>query len=570
MSQQLKTRKDHIIQYFLTVASLVVLVLIAGSISLRLDLTEDKRYTLSEPTLKILDRLDEDIYIQVYLDGEMPIPLRRLRRSVMELLEEFRIASGRHVYYEFINPSEAKDASQREEYYLELYSKGLNPVNIHASDGEGGRTQKYIFPGMLINFNTVEVPLNFLRNNLLLSSEQNILHSIEGLEYEIIKTISTIKSDTVYKVAFIEGHGEHAENEVADITRHLARYFTVDRGVIGGQQGILDDYSAVIIAGPSSEFTESDKLVIDQYIMKGGKTLWLLDEVNVNTDSLVSGRTIGFYRPLNLEDQLFRYGVRINPVLVQDLQDHGVITLSVSTGAEQKQIVPAPWLYYPLLTPDPRHPLTRNINKVWGRYISTIDTVGLDRSVSKTILLSTSPYSRTLSPPMLINLREADQIPDEKLFVKGPLPVAVLLEGEFTSAFRNRMISSLTNNSNFILMERSRETKMIVIADGDLIRNELRGSGSKQEVIPLGQDKYTGQSFGNRDFLINSLNYLVDDDGLMELRSREIKLRLLDRQKIRDKRILLQLINTAGPVLIIILTGLIFNFFRKKTYTSLR
>jgi gliding-associated putative ABC transporter substrate-binding component GldG len=570
MTQRHKTRKDHILQYLLTVAIIVLVVLITGSLSLRFDLTEDKRYTLSEPTVRILDRIDEDIYIQVFLDGEMPVPLRKLRRSVMELLEEFRIASDRHIYYEFINPSEADDASRREAFYLELYEKGLNPVNLQASDEEGGRTQKYIFPGMLINFNTVEVPLNFLRNNLLYSYEQNLLNSIEGLEYELIKTISTITSDTVYKVAFIEGHGEYDDYEVADITRHLARYFTVDRGVIGGKQGILNEYSAIIIAGPTQEFNEADKLVIDQYIMNGGKSLWLLDEVNVNTDSLVSGRTIGFYRPLNLADQLFRYGVRINPVIVQDLLDHGLITLSVSTGADQKQIVPAPWLYYPLLTPDPHHPLTRNLNKIWARYASAIDTVGLDNSVKKTILLSTSQYSRTISPPALIDLHEADQLPDEKLFLKGNLPVAILLEGEFTSAFRNRMISSLTGDAGFRMKEKSSPTRMIVIADGDLIRNELRGSGNRQEIIPLGQDKYTGQSFGNRDFIINCLNYLVDNDGLMELRSRELKLRLLNRQRIRDEKIFWQLLNTTGPVLIVILAGLIFNFFRKRAYSVKR
>jgi len=555
------------LQFLMTTAALILMAAAASQIRLRIDLTEDRRFTLSDPTLRILDRLRNDIYIQVYLDGEMPIPMKRLKRSVQEILDEFNIASGRKIDYEFINPADTKDAKQRELQYQDLYNKGLIPVNIQDSDEEGGKSQKYIFPGMIINYNGVEVPVNFLKNNQFVSPEQNILHSIEGLEYEMIQTISTITADTIYKIAFIEGHGELSEIEVADITINLARYFTVDRGRIGGKPGILDNYAAVIIAGPSAEFTETDKLVLDQYIMKGGKVLWLFEEVSVNTDSLVFGETVGLYKPLNIEDMLFRYGARVNPELIQDM-DCAIRNFAISTGAAQRQIVQLPWTYWPRLDPSGEHPLTRNLNKVKGEYSNTIDTVGLDPAVQKTILLNTSGNSRTLTPPLVIRLKEAEILPDENVYNKADLPVAVLLEGIFTSAFKNRMTENISGDGTFRPETESISTRMIVIADGDIIRNDVRRIGTSETHYPLGQDRLTGEMYGNRDFLINCMNYLVDDKGLMELRSREMKLRILDKQRVKSEKVKWQIINTAGPVLLVILAGLIYRYLRKRKYTN--
>ena len=297
---------------FLYISGLIIFAVVISFLKVRIDLTEDKRYTLSDSTIDILREIDNELYIQVFLDGEMPIPFKRLRSSVEDMLEEFRNASGKKLDYDFINPSGGSSREEREALYKSLISKGLNPVNIQAGDEEGGSSQRIIFPGMIVNYNGAEVPVNFLKNNPLISAEENLLHSIEGLEYEMIQTVAVITSDTIRKVAFLEGHGEYSEVEVADITLNLAKYFTIDRGVIGGMPGILDQYSALIIAGPSREFDEKDKFVIDQYIMNGGKVIWLLEEVNVNNDSLVYGETAALYRPLNIEDQLFRYGARIN------------------------------------------------------------------------------------------------------------------------------------------------------------------------------------------------------------------------------------------------------------------
>ena len=552
---------------FAASVAIVILTAITGSmVVVRLDLTSDKRFSLSSPTRKILSRLKNDIYIQVYLDGEMPIPFKRLKRSVREMLDEFRIASGRRVDYEFINPSASSDSKQRNVQYQSLLSKGLNPIKIHASDKEGGASQKIIFPGMIVNYNGIEVPVNFLKNNLSVPAEENLLHSEEGLEYDMIQTISTLNSDTIYKVAFLEGQGEIPEAGVADITLNLARFFTVDRGKINGTPGILDKYAAVIVAGPQEPFTEEDKFVLDQYIMNGGKVVWLIDEVSVNTDSLVWGETAALYRPLNIEDQIFRYGARINPVIVQDL-DCVTIRLKMMTGGTRQQIVPVPWYYFPKLTPDPRHPITRNLNKVEGQFISSIDTVGLDGKIRKTVLLRTSRNARILNPPFMISLKEVESPPDERLFNQQGLAIAVLLEGTFPSAFRNRFVPRLNGTDHQSVRNESVKTKMIVISDGDIIRNDVQTSGNTQTPSQqLGLDKYTGELYGNRDFIINCLNYLVDDNGIMNLRSRELRLRLLDKARIRNERFKWQLINVAGPLLIALLAGVIYSFFRKRKY----
>ncbi len=551
---------------------LSVAIVVAGAIAisflrLRADLTEDRRYTLSEPTRKVLSEIKNDIFVQVYLDGEMPIPFKRLKRSVSEMLDEFRIFSGRKVDYDFINPSESNDQDKRDALYQSLLEKGLNPVNIQDSDPEGGSSQKIIFPGMIVNYNGIEVPVNFLKNNPTMTAEENLLHSAEGLEYELIQPIATLSSDTIYKVAFIEGHDEIPETGVADIIFHLARFFTVDRGVIGGTPGILDKYSAIVIAGPQKEFNENDKFVLDQYIMNGGKVLWLLEEVNVYADSLATGETAAIYRPLNLEDQLFRYGVRVNAQIVQDVEC-AQIRLILSSGGVRQQPVSVPWLYFPLLTPYPDHPVTRNINRVKGEFSNYIDTVGLDGNIRKSILLSTSGLTRTLSPPFLISLREAEMVPEERSFNRSGLPVAVLLEGVFPSAFRNRPTDNLVKEPGFLIREESVPTKMIVVADGDIIRNEVRKAGTVETPLPLGQDRYTLEMFGNRDFILNSLNYLVDDNGIMELRSRELKLRLLDGNEVKNRRLFWQTINVAGPVLLVLVAGFLFGWSRRIKYSK--
>lgn len=550
---------------FLTVffaASAIAFLL--SQINARVDLTGDKRYTLSPQTKTILSELKNDVYLQVYLDGEMPVQFKKMRRSVREILDEFRIRSHGRVGYDFINPSEGNDLKQRNDRQVELSNKGLAAINVQAGDDEGGTTTRVIFPGMIVNYNGIEVPVNFLKNNRALSGEQNIANSIEGLEYEIIQTIATLAADTIYKIAFTEGHGEFDEYQVADITIALAKFFTVDRGIIGGRAGILDGYSAIIVAGPTESFDEKDKFVIDQYIMNGGKVLWLADMVYVNTDSLTMGETMAMYKPIGLGDQLFRYGARINPVLVQDIESM-VIPMKVLGPTGETQMISVKWPYYPLLVPSVSHPVTRNINRVKSEFVNSVDTVGLDPSIRKTILLSTSPASRISTPPFIISLSEAG-LPLQKFdFNRGTVPVAVLLEGAFQSVFRGRIIPGV--NEGRSIRETGEPTRMIVVADGDIIRNEVSYNSGSPVPQMLGLDRYTDQVYGNKDFIINCLNFLVDDNGLMELRSRELKLRLIDQPMVRKNLLLIRIINILVPVLLVALAGVIYGVIRKRNYT---
>lgn len=566
---RISLRRSRIIKPLSIIAVTGAVCMLVSLIHIRADLTEDRRFTLAEPTRKILKELDSEVKVDVYLDGELPIAFRKLRRSVEQYLDEFRITSGRKIKYEFINPSRSSDRAQRDRFHSDLMSRGLNPVNVMASDGEGGRTQKRIFPSLTVTSGETVIPVNFLRNNPTLPAETNLLHSTEGLEYEIIQAIATATADTVHRVAFIEGHGELDEIFVADLTLELAKFYNIDRGVIGGRPGTIDKYAAIIIAAPRKPMDEKDKYVIDQYIMNGGRVLWLAEEVTVNADSLVAGSTVALYEPLTISDMLFRYGARINPVIVQDA-DCMLIPLKVTNPGGEAQYVPTPWVYYPLLRPSQFSPITRNLNRVKAEFASTVDTVGRDPRVRKSILLTTSPEARTVMPPMIISLEEADQLVPDAMFNAGPLPVAVLLEGTFSSVFANRMAGTIMGDPGLVTATESKPTKMIVVADGDIIRNEISSEGGNPEPLTLGLDRYTMQTFGNKDFLVNCINYLVNDNGLIGMRSRELKPRLLDQAMIKSQRSLWQVVNTVVPVLIIILAGVVYNALRRRHYISVK
>jgi len=564
----IKNKTSRIPSVIILPATVIVLILLA-LLHFRIDLTEDQRYTLSPQTKKILSNLDKEVLITVYLDGDMPIGFKKLRRTTEQYLDEFRVVSHRKVSYRFVNPSGGNNEAARQKVYDQLIGKGLIPVNVLAGDSEGGKSQKMVFPSMTINCNKVELPVNFLKNDPSVSADMNLIHSAEGLEYEIVQAIATATYDSVRKVAFIEGHGELDELQVADATMELAKYFTVDRGSINGAPGILDSYSAVIIAKPEKEFNEKDKFVLDQYLMNGGRILWLAEEVRVNSDSLVNGGTVAFYQPLNFEDQLFRYGVRINPVLLQD-QNSLLVPVRMMNGGSRTQYVPAPWIYDPFLKPSPTSPVTRNLVEVKSEFVNSIDTVGRDGNIRKTILLTTGNASRVVAPPRFISLSEVTNPPSEAEFNLKYLPAAVLLEGSFQSAFKNRITSEYIGGKDIKVLEESKPTRMIVVADGDVIKNDVRYSNGQAIPLSLGLDRYTQQTFGNKEFIVNCVNYLVDDNNLLVLRDREIKPRLLDSARIKNGRIFWQVINTLLPLALIIIAGFSVNIIRRKRFTSVR
>jgi len=556
--------------YFRLVIRITGIIALACLLSVfhyRFDLTSEKRYTLSDFTKSTLRELDDKVTLQVYLDGDLNIPFHRMQQNLKETLDEFKVYAGDRLDYEFINPFAGKDSKATDEFLNELVEKGLKPTNILDRDKEGGSSEKLILPGGIIKYRDSEVPVNFLRNTPGTSAEENINSSIESFEYELMRVISSFTADTTEKVAFIEGHGEFSEYQVADISGELGWSFQVDRGRIDGKPGILDDYKAVIIAGPTRAFNEQDKFVIDQYIMKGGRILWFVDMVNASLDSIGSGNSfLAMIRTLNIEDLLFRYGVRLNPVLVQDVQC-AMIPVNVALAGNTPDFRPAPWLYSPLLNAPYASPVTRNLNKIKSDFTGYIDTIAARKNINKTVLLSTSRFSRQIPAPVLISLDEVRLTPREEDFTSRYLPVAVMLEGIFESAFKNRMVQGLFPDTTLTVIE-SGQSLLLVVADADIIRNNFRPTPQGLLITPLGFDRLSSQTYGNKEFIVNAIQFMTGHTGLIGLRSRELTIRLLDKTKLTKQRSKWVMINMILPPLVILVAGLFYGWFRKKKFSA--
>lgn len=566
-SSKAGNRRNQFIQAGFTILIVLLLWVIGSMVHFRLDLTTEKRYTLTSETKSVLRKLPDEVLVKVYLEGDLPAGFKKLRNSIKETLDEFRVYGGNNIQYEFINPSESKDAKVRSQLINDLYEKGLRPTELMIQGEEGSNSQKYVFPSALVSYGGVEIPVNFLKNNVGLSAEENLNNSIENIEYELVKPIYNFVTKKIDKVAFIEGHDELNEFQVEDIYQEIANSFDIYRGAINGKPGILDNYKVLVIARPQKEFSEADKLVLDQYIMKGGKVLWLIDEVNASIDSLSTGSTFAYINQTNIDDMLFTYGVRINPVLVQDYQCN-IIPVNVAPRGSQAQWAPMPWTYYPLIPPMVEHPISRSLNIILARFPSSIDTVGGSGNIQKTPLLLTSPNTRTVNVPAMISLGEVKKTPSKNEMNGGSKTIAVLLEGTFPSVFRNRSANAIIPGYPGNIIKESQPSKMIVVACGDMIRNDVKMTAQGPVAGKLGYDRYTRQTFGNKDFLMNCIQYLTDDAGLMNLRTKTFKLRLLDKQRIRQEKLRWQLINTILPALLVVLFGIYFNYRRKNRYSK--
>lgn len=574
MTLKKRNKKRDLLNLVLSIAIIVLLNYIGSFVFARFDLTSEKRYTLNPATIELLESLEDVVYVKVYLEGEFPAGFKRLRNETREMLNEFRAYADDNIEYEFINPSENPDKRQQEEVYRELFKKGLTPTSLEVKD-DNGTSQQVIFPGALVTFKGREMPLQLLKQQMGVSPDQVLNNSVQALEYEFSNTIR--KLGTVFKprVAFIEGHGEWDSLHVASATEALSEYYEIERVPLNGRLNALTErdtagnarnaFEAIIVAKPDSAYSEQDKFVLDQFIMNGGKVLWLIDPVYTNVDSLrVSAFTMGLPNSLNLEDQLFKYGARVNPNLVQDLEC-AVIPVNKGLVGQQPKIEFEPWIFNPLILPTSKHPVVNNLDRIKMEFASTIDTVG-NASIKKTVLLTTSKYAKVLIAPVRIDLRLMNVKPDERQFKNSHQPVAVLLEGEFESVFRNRSLAKEFTESKLIAYkEKSKPTKMIVVGDGDVIRNDIhRASG---QVYELGYDQYTRQQFANKNFILNSMNYLTDDAGLLSVRSREVKLRLLDKKKIKNEALKWKLVNTLVPVGLVLVFGGIQFFLRKRKYS---
>ncbi len=568
MQPKISPRSKSLTELAIGFVTIILVGYIASVAYLRFDLTTEKRYTLDRNTKDVLTNLDDIVHVKVYLDGELPLGFRYMQRELSELLGEFEVYGKRMFQFEFIDPTSSTSKAEREAMLRDLTDKGLEPTNVQERDPKGGTTQRIIFPGAVVSYKGREAMVNLLKNNPALSGDENINISIQGFEYAILSAMLKLQPDSLPKLAFVHGHGQLDEFETGDIAQELVGQFEVHRVMLGGEVGGLDPYSVVIMAGPTKRVSEADKLVLDQYIMGGGKVLWFVDGVTVSIDSLSNGATtLAYPNNHNLEDILFKYGARVNPTLIQDMQC-SVIPVNVSLPGQDSRFAPAPWVYYPLLNSPSNHPITRNLNIVSAKFASPVDTVGLNPEVQKQFLLKTSPYTRTVNVPAFINLAQIEQSPLERDFTQSNLPIAVLLEGEFPSVFNNRPLASLNNGNPFRFREKSMPTRMIVVADADIIRNDVSRRGDGAYITPLGYDRYTNQTYGNKDLVVNMVNYLSDDMGLMNLRSREFKLRLLDKNKVLEQRTKWQLLNLIIPSAVLLLFVIAWLLVRRKRFAK--
>lgn len=548
----------------LVIAILIVLNLILTNYFFRIDLTSEKRYSLSPNTIKLIKKVDDVMYVKVYLEGEFPAGFKRLRQSTKEMLDEFVAYSGGKLEYEFIDPFEGADLKKANDIIRELGDKGLQPTNVQIKKDDES-TQKLIVPGAIFYYKGKEYPVNLLKAQFGQSPETVINESIELMEYELANVLRKSVATSAKQVAFIDDNGELDKWDVADASQELKQFYSVTRIPLALQTPeSLGKNDALIIAKPTTAFTEYEKFLLDQFVMHGGNILWLLETQIADMDSLNKSPLFmtGSYE-LNLDDMLFKWGVRIHAGLVQDLQCNAIPILStMRNGNPQQKLLP--WMFFPVAAPPAQnaHIIVKGIDPVFFQFVSGLDTTA-NKDVKKTVLLYSSPYSRSVPAPVQVDLNLARVQPDPSMFNQGSIPIAVLLEGRFNSLFQYRP-GARPNALPY--KEFIENGKMIVVSDGDVIRNQRKQSTG--EIFPLGYDRYTNQQFGNKRFILNCMDYLCDDSGIIEVRAKEIKLRLLDKGKLKSERTKWQLINMVAPLLLLVVFGGINKWYRNRKYAA--
>lgn len=544
----------------------ILLVALSFFFFFRIDLTSDNRYSISPLSKELMRNTNEPLSITLYLDGELNPGFQRLKKSTTELVDELDVFTRKSIDFQIVNPSEASSNEAREKKYAELAAQGMTPTAIYERDKEGKSIQKIIFPWVKIAYKNKTVYVNLLKNIRGFSGEENLNISIENLEFEITDGIRRAMKTVVSKIAFIEGHGELNEAETYSISKALSRYFQIDRGILGTDAAILHPYKAIMIARPTTAFSEKDKFIIDQYIMQGGNVLWLIDGVRIARENLsTSGLSPAMELDVNLSDQLFKYGVRINANLLQDVQC-AQIPVNIAPKGEKPQFEPSPWFFAPLLLTSYQHPITKNLTEVRSEFASSIEIVGENKDIRTALLLATSDNTHAIATPATIDLGAMPNPRDKNYFNQTYIPVAVLLEGKFRSNFENRLVPEGLSGIEQV-RSNSLASKQIIIADGDIIRNETNGMASDSTTLPLGFDRFMNQQFGNRDFIQNAVLYLADDLRWLELRSRSLKLRLLNKRLVTDEKLFWQLFNVITPLILLIMAGVAYQILRKRRYT---
>lgn len=533
--------------WLIAIVGIVLLNVAVHFCVLRWDMTDDHRYSLSQPTKQLLSGLEQPLEVTLYLTGDLNSGFRRLKTATEELVEELGVY--------------ARVDCRTFDAETEKIPEQLSPIVIHERQKDGKTAQTTVYPYASVRYGNRSAIVSLLKNNRGMSGEENLNISIENLEYAFAEAIHGLLQTEAPCVAFIEGHGELPEENVFDISTSLSRYFRIDRGVLGDDPHILDPYKVVIIADPQGSFSDADKYILDQYLMRGGRILWVLNGVRFSNQVLADeGFTPVLPLDLNLTDMLFRYGVRINPALVQDVQCLP-IPVNVSSDPQNPNLQPMPWYYAPLLLTSQVSPVTRNVAQVSCTFASPIDIVGGEDGIHKEVLLATSSASRLIATPAEVDLTDIN--PDMQTFKYQFIPVAFALEGKFESVFAHRMVPEGIQTREETLAK-SVPTRQVVVASGSIIRNDIQ----QGQALPVGYDRYSGMQFGNRDFLTNAVLYLADDEGLIALREKTVALRLLNDKRAHDERTKIQVISIVTPVLLLALVGIVFLLVRRRKYAK--
>ncbi|WP_296385784.1 gliding motility-associated ABC transporter substrate-binding protein GldG [Winogradskyella sp.] len=543
-----------------TIIALILVNIVASKMYQHFDLTKDSRYTLSGASKSLVSNLDSPLIIDVFLEGDFPSEFRLLQTETKQIIDEFQLETE-NIIVNYINPIE--DETTRQQYIDELTKQGLEPY-INTDNSTGKVTQEIIFPWAYASHKDKRVKIPLLKRSITQGLQEQVTNSIQSLEYAFADGFNQLVNPKSKTIAILKGNGELDDIYIADFLKTMQQYyrvapFTLD-SVASNPQATLDNlkqYDLIVAPKPSIAFSENEKLVLDQYTMGGGKSLWLTESVIMDEDSLHNdtGTGVSIMRDLKLNDFFFKYGLRINPSLVKDLYS-APIMLAIGEGS-QAQLQPLQWQYSPLAASNPNHPITKNLNLVKYDFASPIDT--LKNGVDKSILLQSSPRSKLEGVPKTISLANVTEAPNEATFNLGPQNLAVLLEGEFTSVYDKRVLPFKVKD----FKSKSTETKMVVISDGDVIKNKVVRNRPQE----LGFDQLTRKTFGNKEFLLNTINYLLDDTGLINIRAKKISIAFLDSEKIKDNKGKWQLINIALPLVLLGLFGFAFNYFRKKKYT---
>jgi ABC-2 type transport system permease protein len=550
---------------------LVVLVAInflAAQFHYRVDLTEEKRYTLSDPTKKLLENLNDQVYVTVFLDGDMPAGFKKLSNSTRELLQEFKEYGSNNIQYEFVRPGTDSTTGYTMDSLMRM---GLKPTNVRVQAKEGeGEEQRYLFPGAVVAYKDRIMPVDFLQGQDMQGGINSLNNAEALLEYKLISTIQKVSTDTVPLVAYMLGNGEPLSYNVFDLVeRTLKQNYRFTFAPIDSFPALPDFFDAIVIFKPTEPFNDQQKLKIDQYVMNGGKVIWMVDRLYAEMDSLMRRQSgfVAYDRNLNIEDLLFKYGVRINGDLVQDLQCDRV-PLVVGNLGDKPQMELTNWPYFPLLSSYSSHPISKNLNQVLSIFPNSIDTIK-SADIRKTVLLSTSENARTLVTPAIVSLNSIKTEEDLKKFDKKHIPVAVLLEGKFSSLYSNRLsaatLDTLANIYKKPFLASSKgESKIIVMSDADIASNVF---SQQQGPLEMGYNQFTQTQYANKDFILNCIEYLVNPSGILSARSKDYTLRLLDTKKIDEGKTFWQVLNIGLPVLLVIIFGFVFQALRKRRFS---